>query len=50
MLIAIEESLKYLIEGLAIVIIVSIFFAAIGVHLFRGLFYNRCMYPETGIF
>ena len=50
MLLAIKESIKYLTDGFLIVLIFSLFFASIGVTLFRKLFNYRCMDDEYGFF
>ena len=48
MLTAIEKSITHLVEVLGIVLILLVFFAAVGMHLFKSIHYNRCMHEETG--
>lgn len=50
MLLAIENSIASLTDVLGIVTILLIFFAAVGMHLFMSLHYNRCMQTDTGFF
>jgi hypothetical protein len=49
MLVALLDSLKFLIESLILLLIVTFFFALQGLHLFSGLFRLRCFDYETGI-
>ena len=46
---AISESMKYMLESSVIVIILSVFFANVGLCMFKGLLKNRCFDPDTGI-
>lgn len=50
MLTAIREAIKYLAEGLMVVLIFTLFMASVGVSLFRRLFNFRCMEIETGFY
>lgn len=49
MLIALSESIMFLIEALVIVLIFTYFFALIGLHLFLGLFRLKCHYEDIGL-
>lgn len=49
MLVALSESVKFLIEALVIVLIFTFFFSLFGLHLFVGLFRLKCHYEDTGI-
>ena len=46
---AISESMKYMLESSVIVIILSVFFANVGLCMFKGLLKNKCFDPNTGI-
>lgn len=49
MLISLKESFRYLMEALTIVLILTGFIALWGLHLFIGLFRNRCIHEYSGI-
>ncbi|CAD8123231.1 unnamed protein product [Paramecium sonneborni] len=50
MLTALKQSIKYILEALAIVGLFSLFFALVGLYLFQGLFNYRCisLNPDEG--
>jgi len=50
MLTAIKNSLKNIAEIFFIMIFSTLFFAIVGIHLFKGLHNNRCMKPEVGVY
>lgn len=49
MIYSLRDSLKFLLESFVIVLIFTFFFALIGLHLFNGIFHNKCFDNLTGI-
>lgn len=50
MLISLSQAFNFLLEALMIMIILGVFFALQGMHLFSGLVRNICLIEENGLF